>query len=107
MSTNLLPGWPHLYSILNDNQVCYLVLTEKSFSKRLAFTYLENVQNEFRLQYGPRIHTVTRPYSFIEFGMLLAPMGMTVYLHSSTLYPQTTTFNRPRRRSWTRVLDVI
>lgn len=58
---------PYLFYLLNDNQVCYLALTEKSFSKRLAFSFLENVQNEFLQQYGSRIHTVSRPYSFIEF----------------------------------------
>ena len=55
------------YIIVND--VCYLVLTEKSFPKRTAFTYLEDLQNEFDVQYGNRVSTVQRPYAFIEFGM--------------------------------------
>ncbi|XP_015793015.1 vesicle-trafficking protein SEC22b-B [Tetranychus urticae] len=53
------------YSI--ENGVCYLVLCEKSFSKRLAFSYLEDLQNEFINQYGPKISSATRPYCFIEF----------------------------------------
>ena len=54
-----------------ERGVCYLVLTEKSFSKRLAFTYLEDLQTEFSSQYGGKVNTVSRPYSFIQFGMIL------------------------------------
>ena len=60
------PKSPTSYVISND--VCYLVLTEKNFSKRLAFNYLEDIQNEFIKQYGPKINLATRPYNFIEFG---------------------------------------
>jgi len=44
------------------------VLCENSFSKRQAFAYLEELQTEFAMQYGHKIGTVSRPYSFIEFG---------------------------------------
>lgn len=47
--------------------VCYLTLCEASFPKKLAFAYLEALHNEFYDQYGRRVPTVTRPYSFIEF----------------------------------------
>ncbi|XP_074600050.1 vesicle-trafficking protein SEC22 isoform X1 [Brevipalpus obovatus] len=57
----------YLFHYLIEKGVCYLVLCEKSFSKRLAFQYLENLQSEFTNQYGSRVNTVTRPYSFIEF----------------------------------------
>jgi len=58
---------PYMFHLVNENSVCYLVLTDKAFSKRIAFNFLETVQNEFLQQYGSRIHTVSRPYSFIEF----------------------------------------
>lgn len=48
--------------------VCYLVLCEASFPKKMAFGYLEDLHAEFYDQYGRRVPTVTRPYSFIEFG---------------------------------------
>ena len=51
-----------------ERGVCYLVLCEKSFSKRQAFAYLEELQTEFAMQYGHKLGTVSRPYSFIEFG---------------------------------------
>lgn len=43
-------------------------MTEKSFSKRTAFRYLEDIQNEFSSQYGGQVPTAKRPYCFIEFG---------------------------------------
>jgi len=51
-----------------ERGVCYLVLCDKSFSKRQAFAYLEELQTEFAMQYGHKLGTVSRPYSFIEFG---------------------------------------
>ena len=51
-----------------DGAVCYLTLCSKDYSKRLAFSYLENIAQEFQAQYSRQVHTVSRPYSFIEFG---------------------------------------
>lgn len=34
----------------------------------MAFAYLEDLHTEFFDQYGRKVATVTRPYSFIEFG---------------------------------------
>ncbi|CAN9503171.1 unnamed protein product [Ophioblennius macclurei] len=47
--------------------VCYLTLCEVSFPKKMVFAYLEALHTEFYDQYGRRVPTVTRPYSFIEF----------------------------------------
>ncbi|XP_020507624.1 vesicle-trafficking protein SEC22b-A [Labrus bergylta] len=47
--------------------VCYLFLCEASCPKKMAFAYLEDLHTEFYEQYGKRVPTVTRPYSFIEF----------------------------------------
>jgi len=56
-----------LFHYLMEKDVCYLVLCEQAFSKRLAFQYLEDLQNEFNSQYGKRVPMVSRPYCFIEF----------------------------------------
>lgn len=50
-----------------ERGVCYLVLCEQSFSKRLAYSFLEDLQTEFSSIYGTKVETVSRPYSFIEF----------------------------------------
>lgn len=55
------------FSYLIEYDVCYLVLCEKNFSKRLAYSYLEDIAQEFHATYGKRVNTVTRPYTFIEF----------------------------------------
>ena len=52
--------------------MCYLVLCEQSFSKRLAYSFLEDLQTEFSSNYGSKVETVSRPYSFIEFGKFKA-----------------------------------
>lgn len=44
------------------------MLCERNFSKRLAFSYLEEIAQEFQAKYGKKISSVLRPYSFIEFG---------------------------------------
>uniref|UniRef100_A0AAQ6ANK0 Longin domain-containing protein n=1 Tax=Amphiprion ocellaris TaxID=80972 RepID=A0AAQ6ANK0_AMPOC len=54
--------------------VCYLSLCEASFPKKMAFAYLEDLHNEFYDQYGRRVPTVTRPYSFIEFDTYIQKM---------------------------------
>lgn len=58
---------PFLFHYLIENDVCFLVLCEKSYSKRLAYSFLEDIAQEFNSQYGKRVATVSRPYSFIEF----------------------------------------
>ncbi|MCI4380535.1 hypothetical protein PGIGA_G00241100 [Pangasianodon gigas] len=55
------------FHYLIEKGVCYLVLCEAVFPKKLAFAYLEDLQAEFHEQYGKKVPTVSRPYSFIEF----------------------------------------
>lgn len=59
---------PHVFHYLLENNICYICLCEKTFSKRLAFSYLEDIATRFQQEYGPRLFTATRAYSFIEFG---------------------------------------
>lgn len=58
-------------SYLIENDVCYLVMCDKMFSKRSAFTYLEDLSQEFHKNYGRKVNTVTRPYAFIEFDVYI------------------------------------
>ena len=48
-----------------------MVLCEAAFPKKLAFAYLEDLHSEFDEQHGKKVPTVSRPYSFIEFGKFL------------------------------------
>lgn len=58
---------PYYFHYIIKNAICALCLCEKSFPRKSAFAYLEDVANEFNGQYGTRIDSVTRPYHFIEF----------------------------------------
>nr|CAG4642903.1 EOG090X0HBC [Evadne anonyx] len=58
---------PYLFHYLIEQNVCYLVLCERNYSKKLAFSFLEDLAQEFYSLYGKKVHTVSRPYSFIEF----------------------------------------
>lgn len=59
------------YSYLIENDVCYLVMCDKMYSKRSAFSYLEDLAQEFHKNYGRKVNTVTRPYAFIEFDVYI------------------------------------
>lgn len=62
------------------NSLCYLTLTEKSYPKRLAFLYLEEIADAFleslANDYGDpgwrdAIATTARPYAFIKFDLVI------------------------------------
>ncbi|KAK4019957.1 Sec22 [Daphnia magna] len=57
----------HFFHYLIHQDVCYLVLCEQSYSKKLAFSFLEDLAQEFSSLYGKKVQSVNRPYSFIEF----------------------------------------
>ncbi|XP_047134432.1 vesicle-trafficking protein SEC22b [Hydra vulgaris] len=58
---------PYTFHYSISNGACYLVLVDSTYSKRSAFAYLEDIQDEFFRQYGGQIPTAVRPYCFIEF----------------------------------------
>jgi vesicle transport protein SEC22 len=58
---------PYLFHYFIDRDVCYLTMCDQAFSKRTAFSYLEELNALFYNEYGNKIQTVARPYSFIEF----------------------------------------
>lgn len=85
-------------SYLLQDGVCYLTLSDRSFPKRLAFLYLEEIHagfvDELTRDNGDRdwrdtVTTVARPYAFIKFGalacwllllLLLLPASLTLSL---------------------------
>ncbi|XP_021955347.1 vesicle-trafficking protein SEC22b-B [Folsomia candida] len=69
---------PYVFHYLIDSDTVYLTLCDKAFSKRLSFTYLEDLATEFQSQFGKKVHTVTRPYCFIEFDAYIQKARKTV-----------------------------
>lgn len=57
--------------LISDN-VVYLVIAEKSYPRKLAFSYLDELSKEFATSYGAKVETVRKPYAFVGFGTLLA-----------------------------------
>ena len=63
----------HTFHVLNSNGVAFLTLAERSYPKKLAFQYLDELANEFnRLYGGQQMESVSRPYAFIKFGAVLS-----------------------------------
>lgn len=72
---------PFVFHYLIQGGVCYLTLTDKSYPKKLAYQYLEELQSEFTSLYGAQIESANRPYAFIKFGES--------YFHSCVLHRHT------------------
>jgi len=59
---------PTLHSYLLADNVVYLTIADKSYPRKLAFSYLEELSKEFSVSYGPKVETVRKPYAFVGFG---------------------------------------
>ena len=55
-------------SYLIADNVVYLVIADKSYPRKLAFSYLDELSKEFALSYGAKVDTVRKPYAFVGFG---------------------------------------
>ncbi|KAH0610872.1 uncharacterized protein H6S33_011299 [Morchella sextelata] len=53
---------------LIQGNVCYLCICERSYPRKLAFTYLQDTATEFFSNYGNQIQDPSlRPYAFVAF----------------------------------------
>jgi vesicle transport protein SEC22 len=48
--------------------VVFLTIADKSYPRKLAFSYLDELSKEFANTYGPKVETVRKPYAFVGFG---------------------------------------
>lgn len=57
------------YSYLISNDITYFCICERSYPRKLAFTYLSDISTEFSTTYPlSQLHSPTlRPYAFMEF----------------------------------------
>eukprot|EP01117_Protostelium_nocturnum_P018670 TRINITY_DN7853_c0_g2_i1.p1 TRINITY_DN7853_c0_g2~~TRINITY_DN7853_c0_g2_i1.p1 ORF type:complete len:217 (-),score=79.45 TRINITY_DN7853_c0_g2_i1:12-662(-) len=58
---------PYYFCYLVENEVIFLTLCDKSFPKKLAMRFLEELQKEFDIQYGSEVSSAKRPYTFVKF----------------------------------------
>ncbi|KAI8817045.1 Longin-like domain-containing protein [Fimicolochytrium jonesii] len=56
-----------VFHYLIEFGVCYLVICDRLYPRKLAFAYLEEMQREFHAQYGDQVGTVARPFAFSKF----------------------------------------
>ncbi|RHZ73379.1 SNAP receptor [Aspergillus turcosus] len=61
-------GQYNLHYLIKDD-ICFLCICDRSYPRKLAFTYLEDLATEFTTTYSPsQYHSPTlRPYAFVEF----------------------------------------
>ena len=59
-----------LCSYLIVDNVVYLTIAEKSYPRKLAFSYLDELSKEFANSYGSKVDAVRKPYAFVGFGTL-------------------------------------
>jgi vesicle transport protein SEC22 len=57
------------HSYLIANNVVYLTIAEKSYPRKLAFSYLDELQKEFDQSHGSQVDAVRKPYAFLSFGV--------------------------------------
>jgi len=60
-----------LGSYLIADNVVYLTIADKSYPRKLAFSYLDELSKEFSTSYGAKVETVRKPYAFVGFGWSL------------------------------------
>ncbi|KAI0772627.1 Longin-like domain-containing protein [Irpex lacteus] len=72
---------PQTLHYLISNNVVYLVIADKSYPRKLAFSYLDELSKEFEVSYGAKVDTVRKPYAFVGFDTF---MGKTTRLYQDT-----------------------
>ncbi|KAF8351182.1 Longin-like domain-containing protein [Amanita rubescens] len=69
-----------LHYLISDN-VVYLTISEKSYPRKLAFSYLDELSKEFATSYGPQVDSTRKPYAFVRFDTF---MSKTTRLYQDT-----------------------
>lgn len=70
---------PYVFHYMIDNGICYLMLSDKSYPKKLAFLFLEEISREFiaslQIEHGDEwlreLELVGRAYAFIKFDQVI------------------------------------
>lgn len=61
--------------------VVYLTIAEKSYPRKLAFSFLDELSKEFQTTYGAKVDAVRKPYAFVGFDTF---MSKTARLYQDT-----------------------
>ncbi|KAL5508535.1 SEC22 [Sanghuangporus vaninii] len=69
-----------LHYLIADN-VVYLTIADKSYPRKLAFSYLDELSKEFQNSYGAKVEGARKPYAFVGFDTF---MSKTARLYQDT-----------------------
>ncbi|KAI0269189.1 protein transport protein Sec22 [Gloeopeniophorella convolvens] len=72
---------PYTHHYLIADNVVYLTIADKSYPRKLAFSYLDELSKEFSTSYGSKIETTRKPYAFVGFDTF---MSKTARLYQDT-----------------------
>lgn len=62
-----LESGPMLIHYQIEQGVCFLIICQANFSKKLAFSYLAELSHTFLEKHSGAVGSASRPYTFIEF----------------------------------------
>ncbi|KAG6868463.1 hypothetical protein C0993_002438 [Termitomyces sp. T159_Od127] len=54
------------------HNVVFLTIADKSYPRKLAFSYLDELSKEFSTTYGPKVESVRKPYAFVGFDTFMS-----------------------------------
>lgn len=78
--------------LISDN-VVFLTIADKSYPRKLAFSFLDELSKEFASTYGPKVEAVRKPYAFVGFGQSPASLPILAFrflmLHPDTFMSKT------------------
>ncbi|WMV20499.1 hypothetical protein MTR67_013884 [Solanum verrucosum] len=60
-----------IFSYMVANGICYLMLCESSYPRKLAFHYLQDLQQEFERLDSSLVDRITKPYTFIKLDNII------------------------------------
>ncbi|KAK1231724.1 SNAP receptor [Marasmius sp. AFHP31] len=60
-----------LHYLITDN-VVFLTIADKTYPRKLAFSYLDELSKEFATSYGAKVETVRKPYAFVGFDTFMS-----------------------------------
>jgi len=72
---------PYTLHYMIRNNVVYLTIADKSYPRKLAFSYLDELAKEFEQSYGAKVDSVRKPYAFVGFDTF---MSKTARLYQDT-----------------------
>ncbi|KAF7301521.1 Protein transport protein sec22 [Mycena indigotica] len=60
-----------LHYLISEN-VVFLTIADKSYPRKLAFSYLDELSKEFATTYGAKVDAVRKPYAFVGFDTFMS-----------------------------------